>query len=199
MFNEWARRWRALSLATVSVALGLVSAAALAEGGLRLFQLAPSDRVFTVTDAELHTVPGLLAPNQAVVDRRLRQLPHHVRINNFGYRGPDFPRDKHAGEFRFFMVGDSFTYGDFVDDRDTLPAQLEDRLRERCVGVRVINAGLGGTTIDTQMKLIERALSLQPDMFALVFSENDVSDLANVSMWDQLASNRRLKSSMPFG
>jgi hypothetical protein len=46
-----------------------------------------------------------------------------------GYRGANFPAEKRPGAFRILAVGDSFTYGDFVDDGETLPARLEEALR----------------------------------------------------------------------
>lgn len=44
------------------------------------------------------------------------------------------------------MIGDSFTYGDYVGN------------------VRAINAGTAGTTIVTHTVLVERALPLRPDL-----------------------------------
>jgi lysophospholipase L1-like esterase len=62
----------------------------------------------------------------------------------------------------------------------------------------VINAGLGGSSIGEQTRMIERGLPLAPDLVILQFSENDVRDLAGPSMWDELASNREAKSTFPL-
>ena len=182
----------------LAVAFGLTVALVLTEIVLRVAHLAPATGVVTVTEREFARIPGLFAPGQHLVDRRNPALPHVVSIDSLGYRGADFPRTKAPAELRVLMVGDSFTYGDFVNDDATLPAQLEARLGKRCAAARVINAGVGGTTIIEHHHMISRALPLAPDLVILTFSENDVSDLAGQSMWDQLADNRRAKSRFPL-
>jgi lysophospholipase L1-like esterase len=189
---------RRLALRAVSTALGAVAALVLVEALLRVFHLAPTDGVATVTEAEFRSVPGLLAPGQDLVDWRLHALPHRVHTNSLGYRGREFAPTKAAGEIRILMVGDSFTYGEFVNDEETLPARLEHELGRWCAGVRVINAGIGGTTIDTHARMVERALPLRLDLVIETFSENDLEDLADTSAWDVFASNRNLKSHFPL-
>jgi lysophospholipase L1-like esterase len=189
---------RTRALGAVSALLGLAVVLVVMEGLLRLTDLAPNEGVATVTEAEFRLVPGLLAPNQGLVDTRKPALRHHVQINGLGYRGPDLAWNKAPGETRLLMVGDSFTYGEFVNDDETLPARLERELGRYCTGVRVINAGIGGTTIDTQSQMVERALPLRPDVVILTFSENDLVDLDGPSAWDQLAANRKRKSNFPL-
>src|SRR5213594_1062766 len=114
-----------------------ILALGLTELVLRIFVLAPVNGVATVTERQYQRVPGLFAPNQRLIDRRQRALPHEVSIDSLGYRGPDIARQKMPGEVRVLLVGDSFIYGDFVNDVQTLPAQLERRLRSSCGDVRV--------------------------------------------------------------
>jgi hypothetical protein len=189
---------RGLALGALSTGLGVIAALVVIEGLLRVLALAPTDGVSTVSEAEFRSIPGLLAPGQELVDWRLRALPHRVHVNSLGYRGGEFARTKAAGEIRILMVGDSFTYGEFVNDEETLPARLERELDQWCAGVRVINAGVGGTTIDTHARMVERALSLRPDVVVETFSENDLEDLRGTSAWDEFASNRQLKSRFPL-
>lgn len=163
----------------------------------RFFGLAPSTGVFTVTNMDFERIPGIFTPNQQLVDMRKPRLPHEVDINSLGYRNADFPSRKPDDEFRILMVGDSFTYGDFVDNDETLPAQLESALLSNCGGFRVINAGVGGTTIVTHAIMSQRALPLEPDLVILVFSENDIDDLAD-PLWHSLAKNRQRKSHPPL-
>ncbi len=189
---------RQLLIRCTAVGLGVVVALALAEVGLRLLGLAPPDGVATVTEAQFQSIPGILLPDQDLVDRRDRRLPHHVTTNALGYRGPGFPLVKRPGEFRILFTGDSFAYGDFVNDDQTLPAQLEQRLNGRCGTVRVVNAGLDDATIVDEAKMIERGLRVSPDLVVLLFSENDVDDLNRPATWDRLAENRRDKSRFPL-
>jgi lysophospholipase L1-like esterase len=191
-------KWRTLAFRTLAICIGLGVGLVLAEIVLRIAHLAPSAGLATVSEKQFAQVPGLLAPNQQLTDVRVRALPHHIRTDSLGYRGDDFPRAKPAGEFRVLMVGDSFTYGDFVSDNETLPAQLGARLTQVCRLPRVINAGIGGTTILEARHMVERAMPLEPDLVILTFTENDVTDLAGTSLWDELAANRRAKSRFPL-
>lgn len=189
---EWTRR---LLIAGASLLLALAAA----EAVLRAFRLAPVRGVHTVTQPEFERVPGLFGPGQSLVDRRKPALPYRVNIDSLGYRGADLPRKKPAGELRIVMVGDSFTFGDFVADEETVPAALERELRTLCGGrpVRVVNAGVGGSTIVSAMELARRSLALDPDRIVLLFSENDVQDLRS-PLWPELARNRDLKGRFPM-
>ncbi len=189
---------RHLLIRCAVVGICLLVALMLAEVGLRLLGLAPPDGVATVTEAQFQSIPGILLPDQDLVDRRDRRLPHHVTTNALGYRGPAFPLIKRPGEFRILLTGDSFAYGDFVNDDQTLPAQLEQRLNGRCGTVRVLNAGLDNATLVDAAKLIERGLRVSPDLVVLLFSANDIRDLSRPSTWDRLAENRRDKSRFPL-
>lgn len=181
----------------VLLGIGCVLALLLLEGTIRLLGLAPSQGIGSVTESDFARIPGLLTPGQDLVDREKPALPYHVRINALGFRGNELDEPKPTGALRILAVGDSFTYGDFVDDDETLPAQLEAALAERCGAVEVINAGVGGTTLVTHEQMIRRALALRPDVVLLTFSENDVVDLA-APMWWSLAENRRAKSRFPL-
>jgi lysophospholipase L1-like esterase len=185
---------RRAAIILVGLGLGLVATEII----LRLFHLAPAAGIATMTESDFERLPGIFAPHQRVIDHRNPALPHVIRIDSLGYRGDDFPRAKPNGELRILMVGDSFTYGDFVDNDATLPAQLAERLQRACGAVRVVNAGLGGSTIIEQREMLRRALPLQPDLVVLTFAENDVADLARRPMWEELAENRRAKSRLPL-
>lgn len=188
-------RFRSIAANALLMGTACVAALAGAEVILRVFDLAPAGGISTVTEREFEKVPGLYGPNQRLVDRRIPALPHLVTINALGYRGAQFPLEKLEGETRVIVVGDSFVYGDYVDDADALPARLEEELRHQCASTRVVNAGVGGSTIIEQLHMARRSVVLRPDLMLLVFSENDLTDLAkSVSLWDQLAANRAAKS-----
>ena len=149
---------RFLIVRMAAIGIGCIMALALAEVLLRVMQLAPSQGVGSVTQADFIRYPGLLTPGQELVDLDKPALPYQVRINSLGYRGANFPTEKPAGEFRVLAVGDSFTYGDFVDNGETLPARLEEALDSLCGNATVINAGVGGTTLLTHAAMVQRAL-----------------------------------------
>ena len=113
------RTWlfRVIAIST-SLAVSLV----LVEAGLRFFHLAPAGGLATVSQRDFDRLPGLYVPEQHIFDRRVPALPHRITIDSLGYRGADqFTRRKPPGEFRILMLGDSFTFGDFVNDEESLP------------------------------------------------------------------------------
>jgi lysophospholipase L1-like esterase len=189
---------RDVLLRAAALSIGLAAALVAAEIVLRVTGAFPSKSLHTVSAREFEKVPGMFAPGQAMVRRQVRQLPHQVSINSLGFRGAEVSRDKKTDEYRVLFIGDSSTFGDHVDDANTLPSRLEFELQQRCNGVRVLNAGVGGTTIVDHIPIARRFLTLQPDLVILQFTENDVSDLGRRSLWEEIAENRALKSRPPF-
>jgi len=183
---------------TALLAAGLVLALGVAEATLRVLHLAPTRGLTTVTAEQFDRLPGLFSPNAAFTDMRNPNLPHRVRVDSLGFRGADIPRAPKAGTLRVVMLGDSFVYGDFVHDEETLPARLQERLAASCGPTEVINAGLPGSTITEQLEMVRRILPLRPDFVIVTFTENDVTDLRNEPMWSQLERNRTAKSGFPL-
>lgn len=182
-------------LATGGVCLGLIAT----EVVLRVLRWGPAGSVHTVTSDDFERIPGIFAANQLLVDRSVPSLPHRVRINALGFRGDELPLAKPTGEGRILMVGDSFTYGYLVGDDETLPAQLQRLLTNRYGDrIRVINAGLGGSSVISAHHIALRGLAVHPDLVVLTFSENDVRDLASTEAWEDLARNRAAKSQFPL-
>ena len=165
---------------------------------LRVASLAPPRGLHSVNESTYKSIPGIWSPGQNFIWKELSPFPYHVSINSLGYRGTELQRDKQAGEFRVFVAGDSYTFGSYVNDEETLPAQLESRLAGRCAAneVSVINSGVPGSSIPTQMNMIERGLVLKPDLVALVFHNNDIENLVD-PLWDRIAENRASKSKFP--
>jgi hypothetical protein len=73
-----------------------------------------------------------------------------------GYRSNDNVQHEH-GEVRILAVGDSFTFGHRLSNRETWPSVLE---RER--GVRVVNAGVSGYGLDQMLLQTQRSLRTFP-------------------------------------
>ncbi len=162
----------------------------LLEGALRLTGLAPVQGLHSVSAEDYERIPGWWEPGQDFVDRVKPALPHRIHINALGLRGPEVASPPRGP--RVLCIGDSFTFGDFVSDDETLPAQLSRLLGPE---VEVLNGGVGGTTIVDQRVFLERALPLHPDVVVLVYSENDLWDLrADLPLHVQFARNRELKS-----
>lgn len=77
---------------------------------------------------------------------------------------------------RIVFVGDSFTYGQGVDDRDTFVAQTQTLVTES-IGLEVAtrNCAVDGYNISQIAKAVEkRAAELKPDLVVVVFFANDL-------------------------
>ena len=172
-------------------AMALVFLALLAEVGLRVAELRASNLVGLQclgASALLQGQKGLyvldstagyaMRPDTCV---RLKTSEYDgvLRTNSQGMVGPVLPPNKAVGEKRIVVLGDSYTVGGQVAYAETFPAVLEQRLHDAgYVGVRVVNAGVGGyTTFNESGLLRERLSSLQPDLVVVAaFLGNDVSE-----------------------
>jgi lysophospholipase L1-like esterase len=95
-------------------------------------------------------------------------------VNSQGFRGRATSTTKPPGAFRIAVLGDSFTMGTGVRDRDTLPAQLERELQRLVTGLEVLNFGVGGTDTVYQIHLLQRqVLKYKPDLVIVVMFLND--------------------------
>ena len=96
-------------------------------------------------------------------------------INEMGYRGADFNREKSDFEKRVLFLGDSFVMGDNVAPEKTIPAALERALD----GVEVFNMGVLAYGPDQSLvQLLEDGIDLNPDMVVLgIFPANDFQDI----------------------
>ncbi len=122
--------------------------------------------------------PG--APFQITFVDKLGAAPRVVkgRVNEDGFRGPRFSREKLAGVTRVACVGDSHTFGYGVADDEPWPAVVA-RIFERQLGaglVEVINAGVDAYDAEQEALWLERSvLDWQPDVVVWQYFLNDVA------------------------
>ncbi len=105
------------------------------------------------------------------------EVPFHVSINAQGLRATrEYAPRPPAGTRRVAVFGDSFVFGEEVDDDETLPAWLERSLG----GSEVLNFGVHGYGLgQTALRLIEDVLTFRPDHVVLVvLLPQDVARLA---------------------
>ena len=168
----------------------LAAALALAEALLRLSGRVPAGRLHSVSAADFARIPGFWEPHQDFVNRGRPELPYQIHINSLGLRGPETTQAPSGP--RVLCLGDSFTFGEFVDDDQTLPAHLSARLP---APVEVLNAGVLGTTIVDQSVFLPRLLALAPTLVLLIFCDNDLEDLLKTPpLHVRYAQHRQLKS-----
>jgi hypothetical protein len=155
----------------------------LLEGGLRLAGW-PTQRVrsfgklvnFDVESWE--RAIGIFKPDSHATVLWPPELAYEVHVNSLGLRGPELARHAPPGRTRILALGDSMTFGYYLEEDETWPVVLERRLREAGRDVEVANGGSGGWTIeDATLFLEERALALEPDRVLIAFCANDIADL----------------------
>ncbi|MDD8047616.1 MAG: SGNH/GDSL hydrolase family protein [Verrucomicrobiota bacterium] len=123
--------------------------------------------------------------------RSLAEHPMLDRGRNFFY--PDEERvhpytDEHDDMLRLALVGDSFTAGAGCDAEDTYGMRLERMLNYNADQrpARIDIFAKGGTAPPTQIAMLERALSLKPDLVCLGICLNDAEDWMHKERLKQL-------------
>ena len=126
---------------TLSVASTLVLVF-LIEMVLRVTEVVPV-RTLEYATPELWSVnPGPLLPGQSFTDHFKRSLPFKVTVDNLGFRGAkDLTLEKRPGTFRVLCLGDSYTFGAYVDDNETWPRLRAALQRWVVTLVQAIRAG----------------------------------------------------------
>jgi len=101
---------------------------------------------------------------------------HRVVNNRFGFRERDFQTPKPEGVFRVMVLGDSFTWGVGIANRQRYTDQLEKILQERYPDrrIEVLNFGVsGGPTTRERDILQEHVDAVEPDLVIVGFCIND--------------------------
>jgi GDSL-like Lipase/Acylhydrolase family len=154
------RAVRRCALACVALAFG----AGVLEAGLRV--LFPDMQILK-RDTQL----GVF--NQSNLDGRAAfafERTVRVRTNSLGLRGRAIGA-KTKSSYRVLALGDSFTFGDTVDETETWPSQLAERLMSDTRPVEVINAGVRGFGTGQELLLYRRlAARVTPDIAVLGFA-----------------------------
>ena len=100
-----------------------------------------------------------------------------VTTNSLGLRNKEISVKKPAGVIRILILGDSYTFGVYVDNNSTYPSVLERSLSGDGYKVQVINAGYAdGFEADEQFVwLVNRGLEFEPDIIVYgFFVGNDI-------------------------
>lgn len=99
-----------------------------------------------------------------------------VAIGSHGFRTREFARAKPAAVLRIVCLGDSWTFGANVDQRDAYPERLAARIAEARPDARVevLNLGVMGYSSRQGLELLRRrVLDLAPDIVLIGFAMND--------------------------
>ncbi len=91
----------------------------------------------------------------------------------------EYSVEKAQNTFRILTLGDSFTYGLYVNTKDNYPEKLEDLLNSRlqCKNIKkfeVINLGVGGYDIEYAItRFKKRGLKYNPDVILWLLKNDD--------------------------
>lgn len=106
----------------------------------------------------------------------ITSVTYNITINSLGFRSREINKVKNKGTFRIICLGDSATFGMFVNDNFTYPSQLEAMLNLRYpyLNFEVINAGVPGfSSFQERLVFKQVAEDLKPDLITLCFGVND--------------------------
>jgi len=117
-------------------------------------------------------------PNAHVIIRnhRLSKRDIEIRIDSLGFRDREIPEAKPKGEYRILALGDSITWGDYLQADEVYVEQMERFLNAAVTGLRVevVNAAVGDIGLREEVDILEeRGLRVHPDEVLVAFYLND--------------------------
>jgi lysophospholipase L1-like esterase len=105
---------------------------------------------------------------------RAGQFDVNYRINELGYRGTAYAKEKPQGTFRIVILGDSTGFGWGVSELDTFSAIIDRELPS----TEVINLSLSGYGTDQSfLKFVDIGIGFKPDLVILQISHNDFEEI----------------------
>ena len=91
-----------------------------------------------------------------------------IRVNSIGFRDRDVPPT--SDKYRIAVVGDSFTWGQGVEEKDRFSDLIEQALGP---GYEVFNFGRPGNNMPEHLDVLSQALAITPDFILLQLYIND--------------------------
>ena len=135
--------------------------------------------IMTVIDWSKAAEKGIrLYPNvNATIQQHMLSKQQVVlRINSYGMRGPQLG-PKEPGEFRVLNLGDSITFGDYLDEAFTIPHLIQQKIGPQTSKVTILNAGLpGSNSADEYYHYLEIQDVVKPDLVLVGMYLNDAQE-----------------------
>src|SRR5262245_19902498 len=155
----------------LAVAMSLLVAALVLEGGLRLLGMGPQPTINRF-DRQL----GWVKTPSTTTRRKSSEFDITFTVNSLGLRDDEMASpEKPAGTYRVLALGDSFVLGYTVDRKDLFVDELEKVWRAEGRRVDVINAGTEGYSTDQEVLWYDlQGRAFQPDLVLLFPYENDL-------------------------
>lgn len=124
---------------------------------------------FILSIAHIYDTPKKIAlPSNSCTTYKSPFLNFSVKTNYLGYRGEVVPKVKKENTIRVLVLGNSFVYGWGLNDHETWPFLLQEKLKSKGINAEIINAGTPGTTSQMCYEVLTKALPLfNPDLVIL--------------------------------
>lgn len=171
--TEMSKR-RKLSFATLM--LGAALAVAFVLGELLIMAVRPRESMYPrwAFSAEYGTQ---LYPNTSMVHKRPGQWKFTYTTNAYRYRGEPVPLSNNYLKTNVVVLGDSFSFGQGVDDGEEYPAIMRETLMD---AFDVVNLGVGGWGLTQEIRrYYEFGQLYDPPIVILQFAVNDPEDNFN--------------------
>jgi len=126
--------------------------------------------------------PNLVVPKNFnfLVLKGLKYHSSTFRINPEGNRGGEMISPKPKDVFRIVFIGDSVTFGYYVEEEETFAKVAENLMQRKKIKgrrVEIVNAGVSGLGVnETLNHLKKRVFAWEPDLVVWGFYLNDVMD-----------------------
>lgn len=126
--------------------------------------------------------PLELPRNAEIVHSQGRLWEFTYRTNELGRRGHFLPVSDSHRSCNVVVLGDSFTFGFGVQDDEVFTEVMSEVLGD---GYAVVNGGMGGWGIDSEIKwYYEFGAQYEPGFVVLQFTANDPTDFVEVTTID---------------
>jgi hypothetical protein len=141
------------------------------------------DRLYFPTLASKVMMANVNSKNNRAADKRYyyrlqpytsnRYYTHTYTTNSLGFRCPE-PSPKQPGEYRIMLIGDSATFGQGLDEEDTIAAQIQRLGRERSDAsspIAAYNFGVPGYNLAQELIVLRDYFDIvKPDHIILILS-----------------------------
>ena len=108
----------------------------------------------------------------------LKWISGNVILNRFGYRDREFDLTNRQ-KYRIYSLGDSYTYGWYINDlTKTYPKLIEKKLEDKYgQGIEVINASRPGFNLkESVIRFKQEGILFSPDLVTLGINIFDITD-----------------------
>lgn len=105
------------------------------------------------------------------------EYSYTFKLNHFGLRANNYPKQKSDSLLRILFLGDSFIEGIGTSQDSTLPCLIQENLFRKGISAEVINAGVAGSDIFYEYVLYrDKLVELNPDIVLVSMNTTDYSD-----------------------